>query len=239
MMTTPHHLALCMLIAIGSMPAHATMPSLADVEPYTAEFDYFVSSDTESNVKAGSWTDLVTIADGQLSRTVTRYTNERVADLKRTVIVEQDTIAPVRIQQRFGLELSSVYQIDFDGQSLSQVLIGTPDQPARTSTAKLTTPVVETGLHAVFALSLPLREATEITVDAYTAGAAPQVTPSTFHVVGQEQVEAMGRTLQTWRVEDRAKQWTYWVRSEKPYIVKVSHPLPGGSMATSIVTRFD
>lgn len=240
MKTTTRFLALCTLTASFTMPAKATPElSLANIEPYSAEFDYYIHSDTSTSLKGGSWTDLVTIDNGLLSRTVTRFTNDHVVDLKRTVIVDQVSIAPIRVQQRFGPDLSAVFQIDFTGQSMTQVLIGAPTNPARVTTAELSNAVFETGLHAVFALSLPLSEATEITVDTYLPGAQPQVVPKIFHIIGQERVEAMGQSLNTWRIEDRAQQWTYWVRPDKPYIVKVTHPTADGAMATSLVKRFD
>jgi hypothetical protein len=107
------------------------------------------------------------------------------------------------------------------------------------SAVELASPVVETGLQAVFTLGLPLDRAGEVTVNTYVTGAEPKVVPKTFHVVSLEYVEVMGETLEAWRVEDRAAQWTYWVRKEKPYIVKVVHPVPGGKMATSLVTGFN
>ncbi len=213
--------------------------SLAAVKPYTAEFDYFVDGGADDMEKAGSWTDSVSVEDGLLSRTIKRYTNEGVVDLVRTVIVDKDTIEPVRIQQRFGPELADVYQLEFSGQTLTQILIGDASNPARVSTVEISEPVVETGLQAVFVLGLPMKESTEVNVNSYAAGAEPQVVPKTFHIIGKEPVEVMGQSLTAWRVEDRASGWTYWVRQDKPYIVKVVHPFPGGKTATSLVTDFD
>ena len=222
--------------ALGQDPSDL---SLAFVKPYTAEFDYFVDAQGLSNEKAGSWTDSVTIDDGLLSRTVKRYTAEGVVDLSRAVIVDQETLAPVRIQQRFGSQLTNVYQLEFKEQTLTQILIGDAGSPAQVSSAELAEPGVEVGLQAVFVLSLPMERPQEVTVNTYVAGAEPKTVAKTFHIVGQEQVEAMGQTLDAWRIEDRATQWTYWVRQNKPYIVRVTHPLPGGKMATSLVTKFD
>lgn len=66
----------------------------------------------------------------------------------------------------------------------------------------------------------------------------PKVISKTFHITGQEKVEVMGQVLEAWRVEDRASQWSYWVRQDAPYILKVVHPAPGGKMATSLLTSF-
>lgn len=212
--------------------------SLAGVAPYTAQFDFFVDGENSVLQKAGTWTDQLSVDNGQLNRTVTRYTKEGEADLLRAVIVDQQTVAPVRIQQRFGPGLSTVYQVEFNGNTLTQILIGDASRPARVSSVELDVPVVETGLQAVFALSLPMEQPGEVTVTTYMPGAEPKAAPKTFHIVGQEKVEAMGESLDTWRIEDRASQWTYWVRREPPYIVKVVHPVPGGQMATSLVTSF-
>lgn len=212
--------------------------SLTHLKPYSASFDYFVEGDDGAPIKAGRWTDRVTIRDGALSREVLRYTNDGQVDLLRTVIVERDSVRPIRIQQRFGPDLINVYQAEFSGLSMTQILIGDAAVPARVSTAELEGPVVEMGLNAVFALSLPMNASSEVTVDGYVAGAKPTVIEKTFHVVGQEDVSAMGQSFTAWRIEDRAAQWTYWVRREVPYIVQVVHPLPGGVMSTSVLTEF-
>jgi len=96
--------------------------SLVAVKPYTAEFDYFVDGDGGDMERAGSWTDIVSVDDGLLPRTVRRFTNEGVVDLVRTVIVDMETIKPVRIQQRFGNELANVHQLEFGDQTLTQIL---------------------------------------------------------------------------------------------------------------------
>jgi hypothetical protein len=231
-----------LFLAVASAQSSAAQPlndlSLAGVEPYTAAFDFFIEDDDGAPVMAGTWSDKVSVDNGLLSRTVTRYTTGGEVDLLRTVVVDQNSMAPVRLQQRFGPGLINVFHIEFDGQSLTQVLLGEPTRAARVSTVELDKPVVETGLQAVFTLSLPMGAPGEVTVDTYVAGAEPQTVAKTFHITGREEVEAMGRSLDTWRVEDRASQWTYWVRPDKPYIVKVVHPVPGGKMATSLVTSF-
>ena len=223
-------------LAMGRAPSDL---SLAAVKPYTAKFDYFVDGDAGELEKAGSWTDIVSVDQGMLSRTVRRFTNEGVVDLVRTVIVDRETIEPVRIQQRFGPELANVYQLEYSDQTLTQILIGDASTPARVSSVEMSEPVMETGLQGVFVLSLPQEKSGEIQVNTYVAGADPKATAKTFHIMGQEQVEVLGQTLEAWRIEDRASQWTYWVRRNKPYIVKVVHPVPGGKMATSLVTGFD
>jgi len=226
---------------IGIAPVAAEEPStlsLKAVMPYSAEFDYFLEGEQEAEEKAGSWTDLVHIDNGLLSRMVTRYTNDGTVDMVRAVIVDRETIAPVRIQQRFGPALTNVYQLEFNQQTLTQILIGDAASPARGSTTELSEPVVETGLQAVFALSLPMERTGEVTVTTYQAGAEPKISAKTFHIVGQESVEVLGQALDAWRIEDRASQWTYWVRRDMPYILKVVHPAPGGKTATSILTGF-
>ena len=235
-------LLLSILLAITSVELVVAQEppalSLAAVTPYSAEFDYFLDSEDGALEKAGSWTDLVSLDNGLLSRTVTRYTNDGVIDLVRTVIVEKETIAPVRIQQRYGPELTNVYQIEFNGQTLTQILIGDAARPARVSYVDLEGPVVETGLQAVFVLSLPMNKASEVTVNTYLPGAEPKLVPKTYHIIGQEKVQVMGQELDAWRVEDRASQWTYWVRQDKPFILKVVHPAAGGKQATSLLTGF-
>ena len=240
LITGPRLFLLLLSLACVGLAAAQESPevSLKGLEPYSAEFEYSLGDATGASETAGSWSDRVTVDDGQLSRTVTRYTNDGAVDLVRTVVADRETVAPVRIQQRFGPNLTNVYQIDFSGQTMTQVLIGDASRPARVSTDELDEPVVETGLQAVFALSLPMEAPAEYTVTTYIPGAAPKAGIKVFHVVGQETVEAMGQEWNTWRIEDRATNWTYWVRKEAPYIVKVVHPAPEGRMATSVLTAF-
>ena len=229
----------CMVLAMASHADDRSALSLAHVEPYTAEFEYYVTIGDGEPERAGYWTDALTFVDGLIIRTVERFTLDDEADLVRSVVADQATLAPIRVQQKFGTGLSNLYQLEFDGLELTQVLIGNPLTPARIATAELPEPVVETGLQAVFALSLPPLAGSEPTVTSYVAGANPTALPKTYHVVGQESVRVMGQDFRAWRIEDRAAKWTYWLRREKPYILKVSHPVPGGGMATSFVTRFD
>lgn len=212
--------------------------SLGFIEAYTAEFDYSIPNENGGFIKVGSWTDQVNLQNGLLIRTVERFTTDLVPDLKRTVIADQSSLAPVRLHQQFGPLLGTTYRIDFNGNELTQILLGDPSQPARVSTSTLTDSVVETGLQAVFVLSLPFETSNDIEVKTYVAGAEPKVVQKTFRIVGEETVEAMGKSFNTWKVEDPATQWTYWVRKEKPYIIKVVHPLADGKIATSVVRTF-
>ena len=213
--------------------------SLAHIEPYTARFDYYLAAEDGTSEHAGHWTDSLEVSKGQVIRRVERFNLSNQVDLARAVVADQDTLAPVRVQQRFGPQLSNLYQIEFRGRQLTQVLIGNAETPARIASAELSQSVVETGLHAVFVLALPFGINSQSTVTTYEAGAEPKTIAKTFHVVGQETVDVMGQELKAWRIEDRESEWTYWVRREKPYIVKVSHPMPSGKMATSVVTQFD
>lgn len=230
--------SLTALCGPASALAQESTLSLDAVQPYSAEFEYFLQRDDGVLERAGSWTDRVTIDDGLLTRTVRRFTNEGVADLLRTVVVDKRSLAPVRLQQRFGQDLTNVYQLEFSELTLTQILIGDASQPARVSVSELGEPVVETGLQGLFALSLPLESSGEVTVRSYLPGAKPEVVTRVYHIVGQETLEVMGQGMAAWRVEDREAQWTYWVRRAAPYIVKVVHPVPGNSMATSLLTGF-
>jgi hypothetical protein len=212
--------------------------SLSYLQPYTAEFEFYIENENGELEKAGTWSDLLTIENGQLTRKVERFTLYGDTDLVRTVIVNLETLAPVRIQQRFGPDLANTYQVEFNDGSITQVLIGAPSAPARISNSELVGTFVETGLQAVFTLSLPFEDEEEVIVKSYTAGAEPTVVSKSFHIVGQEKMKVLGQDLMAWRIEDRAARWTYWVRKDKPYILKIVHPVPGGKMATSIPTSF-
>lgn len=236
--TTALLFSLAVLCGPASAVAQQPALSLDAVQPYSAEFEYFLERDDGVLERAGSWTDRVTIDDGLLTRTVRRFTNEGVADLLRIVVVDKRSLAPVRLQQRFGQDLANVYQLEFAELTLTQILIGDASQPARVSVSELGEAVVETGLQAVFALSLPLEMSDEVTVRSYLPGAKPEVISRVYHIVGEETVEVMGQRMRAWRVEDRAAQWTYWVRRSAPYVVKVVHPVPGNVMATSLLTGF-
>lgn len=63
------------------------------VAPSAAEYEYFLDDDAGAPRTAGHWTDLVTLVDGQLARTVTRYSNTGGVELKRTVIADRASAA--------------------------------------------------------------------------------------------------------------------------------------------------
>jgi len=75
-------------------------------------------------------------------------------------------------------------------------------------------------------------------VDTYRGGAEPAGEVQVFEVLGEEQVTVNGKKLSSWKVYQPDSHWTYWVRKEPPYILKVSHPAPGGEMLVSFLLTY-
>ena len=117
---------ICLISSVATLAPGTTTPatsganerptlSLSHVEPYTAEFDYFLDDPGATGQRAGYWTDSLSLAEGRVVRRVERYTSEGRLDLARVVVADHETLAPVRNQQRFGPELANVYQLEFAG----------------------------------------------------------------------------------------------------------------------------
>ena len=137
--------SLCITVSFAAEPENPTRLSLAHVKPYTASFDYFVDDEDGNAERAGYWTDSLAMSDGYVIRTIERFDLDDQKDLARTVVAASDTLSPVRLQQRFGPQLSNLYQLEFSGQQITQILIGNAVTPARIANATLSQAVVETG----------------------------------------------------------------------------------------------
>ena len=102
-------LLLAITVLITTANAQGANPiSATHLTPYQAEFDYFIQQEQGQRLKAGYWTDSLTVTDTRIIRTVKRIPKGDNADLVRTVAASKATLAPVYINQRFGKDLESV-----------------------------------------------------------------------------------------------------------------------------------
>lgn len=222
--------------SVNSQTLHSV--SLDGISPYRATFDFFAEDENKDLTKAGKWTDEVSIQDSLLVRTVERESLDNGVDLIRTVAALRETGQPSFVNQWFGQRLSSVYYSQFDNDELTQIYIASPTVPARTKTDELPNSIIETGLQGVLAMALPFSTQSEIELLGYSGGAKATVNPIKFSVLGTEIINVMGQNLSAWKVHQPESNWTYWVRTELPYLVKVSHPSPSGTMLVSLLTSF-
>lgn len=99
-------------------------------------------------------------------------------------------------------------------------------------------PVVEVNLQGILAAALPFTTQARIDLDGYKAGAAPGRVSVSYFVQGEHDFDLHGEVIRAWRVHEPGSDWTYWVRKEPPYLVRVSHPSPDGKRLVSVLAGF-
>jgi hypothetical protein len=214
-------------LLLGALNASAAEISSAHLASYTAAFNYY-SVDNEGHLTlAGTWDDDLKVSESGLVRTVTRKPLNKSADLIRAVAATVE-FKPLYLNQRFGPDLSGVFYTDLSDHVLHQVFIPNVVSPAIQSSTPLTDNVLEANLQGVLASALPFEEGSELDVIGYQGGRTPESKLHTFQIHTQETVEVMGKAMSAWKISDTTTQWTYWVRKEPPYLVKVSHPTEDG-----------
>lgn len=212
------------------------------IQTYRAKFAYSVADEDGQQQLVGHWTDEVEISgsDGerQLMRKVVRTPVDGSPDIIRTMLANGATLAPVTTDQMFGPELSYRFRLDYAPGSVSQVLVGPVTQPARLANLTLDRPKFDLSFWSTLALTLPFSEGFEARLPVHRPQpGAPD--SELFQVIGKEKVEALGKSLDAWRVAIPAEKWTFWLRKEKPYVVRIEHPLGDGRMSTSVLEHFE
>lgn len=218
--------------------SNAADVSLDHLNSFTAEFDFYAGDEPKPSAKVGTWSDSVTTSEGNIIRTVERRDLKGNTDMTRTVVATTDTLAPVLVNQRFGDGLQTLFYSNFEAGKLQQFYLPNAHSKAMLSEAALPESVKETGLHGFFAAALPLGQSNQMTVETYMAGRQPKAVSMKFEVIGEEQITYRSHSFSAWKVHQPDTQWTYWVRREMPYLVKVSHPAPDGSMLTSYLREY-
>jgi hypothetical protein len=206
------------------------------IEAHTAEFTINYRDADGNLADGGKWTDEVVVDDDHLTRTVVRYTAEGVADLKRTIVADRTSLKPKILDQRFGPTLSGVMHVDFFEKRADQLLISSPTGNMRRIDAEFEHDVWELSLWGTLAMSFPFKTQTEFTL--------PTVSPDrqsardvTFRIEGREYVEFDDERLETIKVSIPDENWTFWVRKQAPYILRIEHPAPGGLTAISTLSK--
>ena len=212
------------------------------IEPYSAHFEFVLLGDDGDRIPGGTWTDRVAHIEIEgrrlLRREVARFNSEGVGDLVRVMLADSETLTPVRTDQRFGPDLQSVFHVDYDGAEVTQILLQGTDQPAAVIDVSFEAAPYDLSLWATLAMALPFETGFETSLPAIAAD-RQSLAHTTLRVIGPETMPAMGAQWRAWKIEAVEPGWIFWVRKEKPYIVRIDHPAPGGGRALSIVTRFD
>ncbi len=212
---------------------------VSHMQSYSAEFNYYARDADGTLESAGTWSDSVVIDETRILRTVTRKPAGSNVDLVRTVSADKQSLSPLHLTQRFGPGLSGVYHSQLKETQLVQVLISGTETPARVTSADMAPGIVEVNLQGIFAAALPFDSQAHIAVEGYRGGANPAAETQVFDVLGQEHLELNGEEVVTWKVHQPQTDWTYWVRKEAPYLVKVAHPSPDGRVLVSLLTSFE
>ncbi len=225
----------------ASVTGHAAENAISAMhfESYTAEFDYYELHEDGSLVKAGSWLDALEIGDDRILRTVTRKPLGTGVDLVRSVAADKHSLAPLYLNQRFGADLSGIYHTKLEDHQLTQVYIPDSRSPARIMSAPLSTGTIEVNLQGILAAALPFDFESQIEIKGYKGGLEPSVATLIFQVLGEDKVVIDDEAVSAWKVHERQSNWTYWVRKKPPYLVKVSHPAPGGKTLVSLLVSYE
>jgi hypothetical protein len=232
-------LLLSSLICISVAASASGNPvSVSHMRSYSAEFEYFTLREDGSLEKAGEWTDSVEVDDARIVRSVTRKPLGREVDLVRVVAADKHSLAPIHLTQRFGAGLAGVYHTQVQGEQITQFFMPDNKTPARVESAQIPTGILEINLQGIFAAALPM-EPGQISIDGYSGGAKPSGQTMVFDVLGQEKVMLNEREFSAWKVHQPQTNWTYWVRKESPYLLKVSHPSPDGSTLVSLLVHHE
>lgn len=211
------------------------------IEPYEARFDFHLLTE-DGPAPGGEWTDKVARVEAEgrslLRREVARFNTEGARDLWRVMVADGATLAPVSTDQRFGPDLQSVLHVDYDGPEARQIYIQAADAPAAIVEARYDAAPYDLSLWATLAMALPFEAGHEIALP--TPGPEQNVLAHvTLRVAGEARISAMGQEWDAWKVDAVEPQWSFWVRKEKPYIVRIEHPAPGGGRAVSVPTAFE
>lgn len=217
----------------------AESPSLHHMKSHKAVFDYYERGPDGSLTKRGHWTDSVELDDQHIKRTVVRTPLSQPADLIRTVVASRNSLAPVYMQQRFGAALEGLFYAEVRDARLKQIMFADTGSQIREKIDDLPGPIVEQNLQGMLAAALVAMPQSTVKVKGYVIGAAPGTRDLTFIMHGEEDVTVMDQNLKAWKIEDPDSAWFYWVRADAPYLVKVEHPSPQGTVLTSFVTAFE
>jgi hypothetical protein len=212
---------------------------VSHMQSYSAEYDYYARDADGTLQPAGSWSDAIRINDDRIVRTVTRKPLGGDVDLVRTVSADKKSLSPLHLTQRSGPGLTSVYHSQLKDAQLVQILISDTETPARIMTSEFPTGVVEVNLQGLFAAALPFESTTQVSVTGYRGGANPSAETQVFDILGQEKIKLDQEEVVAWRIHQPQTGWTYWVRREPPYLLKVTHPSPDGRMLVSLLTSFE
>lgn len=208
------------------------------IQPYEASFSFYLEAQDGSRTPGGTWTDSVQIEESVLGRTVVRYNPDSVAEMRRVVLADRTTLYPQLMDQRFGESLSGIFRAEFGPDSVRQTLVGSPTSPAQDLVVDYNAPVREISLWATLAMSVPFETggSFEVPVIAENRRAVANVT---VNIGASETITVAGEEYEATQVTMPDNQWTFWLRKEAPYILRIEHPGPNDTVAVSELESFE
>lgn len=208
------------------------------VQPYSASFDFYLYAEDGSRSVGGTWTDSVQIEGELLNRTVIRYDVDGTANMTRIILADRNTLIPELMDQRFGAGLSGIFRAEYDTDGVRQSLIASPTMRAQDVVVNFDTPVREISLWATLAMAVPFEAGRSFTVPVISENRR-EVQLVSVDVGASETVSAAGEEYQATRVTMPDNGWTFWLRKQPPYIVRIEHPGPNQTVAVSELTSFE
>jgi hypothetical protein len=209
------------------------------IKPYESEYEFFLIGKDDNLIPGGRWTDKVDLFEKEqqkyLTRKVVRFSNQGVEDLKRVTIGQAKTLAPTSNHQVSGENLDVMTFFHFAGQKISAALINSASFDIKQLDVTLDQSPFDLSFWAILASSLPFEVGYQAALPVYKPG-SDKVGWENFKVSGKETIKIDSENYATFRVETSPSNWKFWLRKERPYIVKIEHPY-GETTAVSFLTK--
>ena len=207
------------------------------IQPYTASFDFGFHDEEGQWTGLGTWNDSVQIKNGQLEGKVEGFPSDGdQADLVRVVAADQNTLRPSRFEQRWGEGLIQSEERRFDQQTV--IVRKSDGEQTSEHESQFDDDLYELSLWATLAMSMDFESGNTVQLPVFLGNDRSAV--ETFTVGEIESVTTPIGEFTATLVSTTHTDWQFWVRKEAPYIVRIEHPIPGGSgTAVSLPTSFE
>ena len=209
------------------------------IKPYYSEFEFFLVGKDGKLAPGGRWTDKVDFFEKEdkkyLRRKVVKFSNSGVEDLKRVMIGQAKTLAPVSNHQVMGENLEVISVFHYDAKKISATLINSASFEIKKLDASLDQSPFDLSFWAILASSIPFEMGYQADLPIFKPG-NKQVSWENFKVLGNETLKIESKSYDTTVVEASPSNWKFWLRKEYPYIVKIDHPY-GETRAISFLTN--
>jgi hypothetical protein len=209
------------------------------IKPYYSEFEFFVEADDGSLIQEGHWTDSVDFIESEgnhyIRRKVIRFSNSGEQNLKRVMVAEKKTLAPISSHQVNGDNLDMIIAFHYAEKEISATQISSANFDIKKMDVSLDQSPFDLSFWSTLALSIPFEKGYQAMLPVYKPG-NDKVSWETFKVIGHKTIKISDENYKTHVIEASPSNWKFWLRKEFPYVVKIEHPL-GKTTAISMLSK--